>query len=117
MRALLLACAAAVALTGCQSTEEKIKARYMNWFAACGHPQGSTIPYEEKDQVVACVRDLEASYQAERSRNVAKGAAMLGYGSALMASPSPVPPAPVPRSPMNCTTMSPATGVITTRCR
>jgi hypothetical protein len=88
MRTLVLAYAvAAVFLTGCQSTEEKIKARYMNWFAACGYPQGSTIPYEQKDQVVACVRDLEASYQAERSRDVARGAAMLGYGSALMANP------------------------------
>ena len=78
MRTLLVACAAALTLTGCQSTEEKIKARYMNWFASCGYPQGSTIPYDEEAAVVACVRDLEASYQTERSQNIARGAAMLG---------------------------------------
>ena len=108
--------AAMLALGGCQSTEEKIKARYMNWFAACGYPEGSVIPYEEEAEAVACVRDLEASYQTERSQNIAKGAAMLGYGSALMATPRPVSPAPTPRSQMNCTTMSPTTGVVTTRC-
>ena len=115
MRALLLATAVALTLTGCQSTEEKIKARYMNWFAACGYPEGSVISPEEKAEVVACVRGLEASYQTERSQKIARGAAMLGYGSALMATP-PAPPAPTPRSSMNCTTMSPSTGVLTTRC-
>jgi hypothetical protein len=89
MRTLLLACTIALILMGCQSTEEKIRTRYMNWFAACGYPQGSTLPYEKEDQVVACVRDLEASYQTERSQNIAKGAAMLAYGSALMAAPAP----------------------------
>jgi hypothetical protein len=116
MRALLLVYAAALTLSGCQSTEEKIQARYMNWFAACGYPEGSMIPAEEKAEAVACVRDLEATYQAERSQNIAKGAALLGYGSALMTTPAPVPAAPTPRSSMNCTTMSPATGMVTTRC-
>lgn len=116
MRALLLACATALTLTGCQTTEEKIKARYMNWFAACGYPEDSIIPSDREAEVVACVRDLEASYQAERSRNIAQGAALLGYGSALMAAPPPAAPAPTMRSPMNCTTTSPATGMVTTRC-
>ena len=92
MRALLLACATALTLTGCQSTEEKIRARYMNWFAACGYPEGSIVPDEKQPEVVACVRDLEASYQAERSQNIAKGAAMLSYGSALMTTPAPALP-------------------------
>jgi hypothetical protein len=115
MRALLLTCAAALSLIGCQSTEEKIKARYVNWFAACGYPEGSVIPPEEKAEVVACVRGLEASYQTERSQKIARGAALLGYGSTVMVTPS-APPAPTPRSSMNCTTMSPTTGVLTTRC-
>jgi hypothetical protein len=116
MRALLPACATALTLTGCQSTEEKIQARYMNWFAVCGYPEGSIIPDEKQPEVVACVRDLEASYQTERSQRIAKSAALLGYGSAVMASPPPATPAPTVRSPMNCTTTSPTTGMVTTRC-
>jgi hypothetical protein len=112
MRTLLLACAAALTLTGCQSTEEKIQARYMNWFAACGYPEGSAIPYEAEAEVVACVRDLEASYQTERSQKIARSAALLGYGSALMA-----PPAPAVPSRRTCnTTVQPSGRAATTTC-
>ena len=120
MRMLLLTWAAAMILTGCQSSEEKVIARAEKWSAACGHPVDEngmvSVTEEESRALGECIRRLEQSYQVERSQNIAKGAALLGYGSAVMASPPPTKPAPTVRSPMNCTTTSPTAGMVTTRC-
>jgi hypothetical protein len=117
MRTLLLACTTALILIGCQSSEEKIMARYQGWAGACGYPDPDAIvPREDEDRLRSCMLALEQSYQAERARKVQQGAAMLGLGSALMTNPTPVQTPPTPRLPMNCTTTSPTTGVVTTRC-
>lgn len=88
---LLLICMAALLLAGCQSTEEKVVARYEKWFAACGYPvgEGLTVSPDEERALESCVLALEQSYQAERAQNIQRGAAMLEYGSALMAPPRP----------------------------
>jgi hypothetical protein len=93
MRSPFLICTTVLILAACQSTEEKVMARMASWGDACQHETG--YAYQ------ACVSNLEQSYLAEREQNIAKGAAMLGYGSALMA--APVPPAPAARSGFNCT--------------
>lgn len=88
-------------VAGCQTTEEKVQARYQTWFAACGYPVISKeirVTPEEERELRACVSAYEASYQAERAQNISKGAALLGYGSALMATP----PAQGPKAPMTC---------------
>ncbi len=121
MRTPLLICTAALIVTGCQSPEEKVIARVQKWSAACGHPVDEngmvSVTEDESRALGKCIHRLERSYQAERSQNMAESAALLGLGSAMMASPSPVAtPAPTPRSSMNCTTMSPTPGMVTTRC-
>ena len=76
-----------------------------------------SVTEDESRALGECIRRLEQSYQAERSQTIAKGATLLGYGSAVMASPPPTTPAPTVRSSsMNCTTTSPTTGMVTTRC-
>ena len=94
MRRLFLVCTAALILTGCQSPEEKVVARAQKWSAACGHPVDEngmvSVTEAESRALGEYIRRLEQSYQAERSQDIAKGAALLGLGSAMMASPSPV---------------------------
>jgi hypothetical protein len=96
MRTLLLVCAAALILTGCQSPEEKVIARAEKWSAACGHPVDEngmvSVTEDESRALGECMRRLEQAYQAERSQNIARGAAMLAYGSALMTTPAPASP-------------------------
>ena len=94
-RALLLGSTAALLLVSCQSTEEKVAARYEKWFGACGYPvgHGVSVPPDEEQALRSCVAALEQSYQIERAQNIQKGAAMLGYGSALMTTPPPSLPA------------------------
>jgi hypothetical protein len=115
MRTLLLACAPALILTGCQSPEEKVIARAQKWSAACGHPvdeKGMVSVTEDESRALGeCIRRLEQAYQAERSQNIAKGASLLGYGSALMASAPAVP------SRRTCnTTVQPSGRAATTTC-
>ena len=98
MRIVLLACAAALILTGCQSSEEKVIARAEEWSVACGYPVDEngmvSVTEDESRALGECIRRLEQSYQAERSQTIAKGATLLGYGSAVMASPPPTTPRP-----------------------
>ena len=108
----ILAAIALLAVAGCASTEERTKQRFAGWAEACGIPLGqglmtSDVPDWEAKKT--CVLALEQSYQAERSTKVASGMAMLGYGTAMMATPQ--------RSPsVNCT--SSQMGVFTnTTCR
>jgi hypothetical protein len=116
MRTLLPACAAALILTGCQSPEEKVIARAQKWSAACGHPVDEngmvSVTEDESRALGECIRRLEQSYQAERSQNIAKSAALLGYSSTLMA-----PAAPAVPSRRTCnTTVQPSGRAATTTC-
>jgi hypothetical protein len=112
-RLLLLICSAALLLTGCQSSEEKVMARYRGWGAACGFPSGTLVPADQEPALRACVLAMEDSYQAERRQSIARGAAMLGYGSALMTAPAP---ATVQR-PQTCDTrITPGGRQATTTC-
>jgi hypothetical protein len=105
MRTLLLVCAAALMLTGCQSPEEKVIARAEKWSAACGHPvdeNGMVSVTEDEGRALGeCIRRLERSYQAERSQDIARGAALLGFAANYNAALS----AQYARPSMNCTTL------------
>jgi hypothetical protein len=96
-RRLLLAQVAALLLAACQSTEDRVAARYQQWFAACGYPvgEGRIVSPQEEHALKNCVLALEQTYQTERGHDIQRGIAMMGLGSALIAASPPPPPPPM----------------------
>jgi hypothetical protein len=107
MRTPFLIATALLTLAACQTPEEKTIARINQWSAACGYPvdqNGNVTTYsdEERGALGRCMHSHEDAYQADRARNVARGAALLGAGTTLMTT-NPYAGA-APAAPRTCTT-------------
>jgi hypothetical protein len=98
---------ALLTLAACQTPEEKLSARIDKWAAACGYPVDANgkvhvSSAEEEAALGRCMHMHEDAYQADRARNVARGAALLGAGTTLMTT-NPYAGA-APAAPRTCTT-------------
>lgn len=101
MREMLAVLVAALVLTACTTSEEKVRQRFVEWRTACGYPTGQeTISEAEAQALRACIFAMEQSYQADKARKVNSGLAMMGVGSAMMGTPTP----PAGQLPRSCTT-------------